>query len=523
MNCSHEMQRWLIYTGLEMMPLGLLKCTVTWFSSHLTEDESKSILHSIKNGGLLVNKSLSSLLYEWVRLGYSGKTSVEKFREELHAAFENRCSFLSEQIKNNSVFPYLSEMQLRNRSNTSYSSGISFHVFFPQKLKISTHSSTYPNENNAETSLRYLESKPVDHIFFFHKALKKDMEHLVSLSAKLAENDALFTEFYQRFHLLRVLYKIHSEAEDEIAFPALEAKEIIQNSSHSYSIDHKMDIEFFNRISYVLGQISELYVDTLNGRMVMYRQLCVKLHGMCKCMYRMLSDHVNHEEIELWPLFREHLSVKEQEKIIGCMLGRTRAETLQEMIPWLMASLTVEEQNALMSLWRKVTKNTMFDQWLGEWWEGMKSYDIPKVEKLTVSTQPTADIFEIISKYLPRGENKDGVSSKVNMIKHETMDSETFSENHKEMESSKDQTGHHCKVCSEHDGSNTEILTIDGHSDAAANSVLVLSQEELEATIRRVNSDHTLEPKMKSIITQNLMTRLISVLVLFFLFVCTSF
>ncbi|KAL8230661.1 hypothetical protein R6Q57_000439 [Mikania cordata] len=506
-NCSHEMQWWLLYTVLEMMPLGLLKCTVTWFSSHLAEDDSRSILHSLKEGGLLVDKSLSSLMYEWVRIGYSGKTSIQKFREDLHAAFENRCSFLSEQIKNSTAFPYLQlDTQLSTRSNTSYSSGISFHVFFPQKQKMSTHFSTYPTENNnTESSFRYLESKPVDHMFFFHKALKKDMERLVSLSANLAENDDVFTEFFQRFHLLRVLYKIHSDAEDEIAFPALEAKEIIQNSCQSYSIDHKMDIEYFNRISYVLGQISELYVDSLNGRMVMYRQLCAKLHGMCKCMNKMLSDHVNHEEIELWPLFREHLSFQEQEKIIGCMLGRTRAETLQEMIPWLMASLTVEEQHALMSLWRKITKNTMFDQWLSEWWEGMKGYDIPKVEKLTVSIQSTADILEIVSKYLPCGGDTNGVLMKNDMANHKATCFETFDEKLKEMPSSKGQSDHHCKVYSDFDRSKTEISTVDGQTDTAADSVLALSQEELEATIRKVNSDQTLESKQKSIIIQNLM------------------
>ncbi|XP_076943225.1 zinc finger protein BRUTUS-like At1g74770 [Bidens hawaiensis] len=501
MNCSHEMQLWLLYTGLEMMPLGLLKCTVTWFSSHLTEDESKSILHSIKQGGHMVNKSISSLLYEWVRIGYLGKTSIAKFREELHAAFENRSSFLSEQIKNTSAFPYL---QLNN--STSYSSGMSFHVFFPQKQKTSTRFSTYVIENNnIESSSRSLESKPVDHIIFFHIALKKDMEYLVSVSANLAENVALFTEFYQRLHLVRVLHKTQSDAEDVVAFPALEAKEIIQNSSHSFSIDHKMDIEYFNRISYILGQISELFVDTLNGGMAMYRQLCVKLHGMCKSMYKMLSDHMNREEAELWPLFREHLSLKEQEKIIGCMLGRTRAETLQEMIPWIMASLTDGEQKALVLLWRKVTKNTMFDQWLGEWWEGMKSYDIPKVNKSNVSTsvspQSTTDVLEIISKYLPRGE----ILSKSDTVNHNMIHFETIIENDKDMQVSKDQNDHHCKACSEFGKSNTERLTIDGQTETTENSVLVLTQEELEATIMRVNCDETLEPKQKSVIIQNLM------------------
>ncbi|KAK1433761.1 hypothetical protein QVD17_10678 [Tagetes erecta] len=70
------------------------------------------------------------------------------------------------------------------------------------------------------------------------------------------------------------------------------------------------------------------------------------------------------------------------------------------------------------------------------------------------------------------------------MVKHET-------------KSSKDQTYHYCKVCNELDGSNTKTT---------ASSVL-LSQEKLEAAIRRVNGDQTLEPQTKSIVIQNLLTR----------------
>ncbi|GJV30681.1 hypothetical protein Tco_1387129 [Tanacetum coccineum] len=140
MNCSREMQRWLLYACLEMMPFGLLKCTV--------------------------------------RIGYSCKTPVEKFRLELHAAFENRCSFLSEQIKKG-VSTSFSAFNSSSMYDTSYSSGINFHVLFPQRLDMSTHLSTYPTDNNTE-------SRPVDHIIFFYKALKKDIEQAVSISANLA-------------------------------------------------------------------------------------------------------------------------------------------------------------------------------------------------------------------------------------------------------------------------------------------------------------------------------------------------
>lgn len=42
------------------MPLGLLKCMITWFTAHLSEDESKSILR-INLEDSFANKSLAQL------------------------------------------------------------------------------------------------------------------------------------------------------------------------------------------------------------------------------------------------------------------------------------------------------------------------------------------------------------------------------------------------------------------------------------------------------------------------------
>jgi hypothetical protein len=46
--------------------------------------------------------------------------------------------------------------------------------------------------------------------------------------------DALHT----RFQFLWGIYRTHSTAEDEIVFPALEAKDALHNISHSYTLDH---------------------------------------------------------------------------------------------------------------------------------------------------------------------------------------------------------------------------------------------------------------------------------------------
>lgn len=540
------------------MPLGLIKCAITWFSAHLSRNESRSILRSIKQGDSFVNKSFASLLRKWFQLGYSGKISIEKFREDLQNIFKSRCSFLSEQIKETSGSSSLhSDMQLPEGSNprptegkncfsssssphtakkyeTSYSSAINLHVFFPKTIKM-VH--PFPGDKSCSSSI-INESKPVDLIFFFHKALKNDLEYLVFGSAQLADNVGLLMDFRRRFHLIRFLFQIHSDAEDEVAFPALEAKGKVPNISHSYTIDHKLEVDHFSRISLILDKMYELQVsvssvdsNTLDQRMGKHHRLCGRLHNMCKSMHKLLSNHIHREEVELWPLFRENFSIDEQEKIIGRILGRLSAEVLQDMIPWLMASLTDEEQHAMMSLWRKATKCTMFDDWLGEWSEG---YNIAKVpEESSISPSCTADPLEIISTYL----SKEVLDKQKRVTLEKSSDfpqRDCFDENiepfrncnvdDKEKVLNIDQDNHDCSECtklfSDSDKKRcNEVAGVTDHTDKSdqlfqgpknswhCEHLLTTSQEDLEAAIRRVSRDSSLDLQEKSYIIQNLLMR----------------
>ncbi|KAL5544275.1 hypothetical protein UlMin_008059 [Ulmus minor] len=433
-NCSHELQQQLLYASVHMMPLGLLKCVITWFSAHLSQDESRSLLNGIKDGGFLINRSFASLLHEWLRNGFSGKTSVENFEKNLQQMFKSRWSFLPEQIKeaagsssshsnkqpceepDSRLMLQMSAIKGKSSSSssssrgfriartyeTSYSSVINLHIYFPEAIKRYHPFSEIPGGEDHPGSV-INDPKPMDVIFYFHKALKKDLGYLVFSSAQLAENAGFLAEFRRRFLLIQFLYQIHSEAEDEVAFPALEAMGKVTNISHSYTMDHKLEVEHFGRVSLILDKMSELNVSTpkadsnVDQIMQKHNLLCARLHDMCKSMQKLLSDHIHREEVELWPLFRECFSIKEQERIIGCILGRTKAEILQDMIPWIMESLTPKEQHTMMSLWRQVTRNTMFGEWLREWWEG---YDIAKVaEDSDIAPSTIADPLEITYSY----------------------------------------------------------------------------------------------------------------------------
>lgn len=231
-------------------------------------------------------------------------------------------------------------------------------------------------------------SRPIDNIFKFHKAIRKDLEYLDVESGKLGDcNEPFLRQFTGRFRLLWGLYRAHSNAEDDIVFPALESKETLHNVSHSYTLDHRQEEKLFEDISAALSELTQLHellreqgsTDSderspiafhHNETQKMYDELSTKLQGMCKSIRVSLDQHVFREELELWPLFDMHFTVEEQDKLVGQIIGTTGAEVLQSMLPWVTSALTLEEQNKMMDTWKQATKNTMFSEWLEEWWEG---------------------------------------------------------------------------------------------------------------------------------------------------------
>lgn len=257
----------------------------------------------------------------------------------------------------------------------------------------SLNSSLFIWETDIVSSDNGFKTRPIDNIFKFHKAICKDLEFIDVESGKLNDCDETFLrKFTGRFRLLWGLYRAHSNAEDDIVFPALESKETLHNVSHSYTLDHKQEEKLFDDISTGLSELTQLREFLTNKNLSnhltscfadysgcsdtiqKYNELVTKIQGMCKSIRVTLDQHIFREELELWPLFDRHFSVEEQDKIVGRIIGTTGAEVLQSMLPWVTSALTQEEQNRMMDTWKQATKNTMFSEWLNEWWEGNASF-----------------------------------------------------------------------------------------------------------------------------------------------------
>ncbi|KAF8727465.1 hypothetical protein HU200_019073 [Digitaria exilis] len=503
-----EKQRELLYKSLCVMPLKLLERVLPWFVTKLNDVEAVSFLQNMRLAAPPSETALVTLLSGWACKGRLEDTSNSgKFICLTSGAascavdgndFKTCQSFCPCSISNNGTFARptkraspaepttdINRSRCLQNADTESTQSNKRNCYIP-RLRVessylvvnlgtpaksfrslpynysapSLYSSLFSWETDTPFSGPDKISRPIDTIFKFHKAIRKDLEFLDVESGKLIDgNESCLRQFIGRFRLLWGLYRAHSNAEDEIVFPALESKETLHNVSHSYTLDHKQEEELFQDISIVLSELSQLHdrvtkpldVEAATNHISnneidwprKHNELLTKLQALCKSIRVTLSNHVHREELELWPLFDKHFSVDEQDKIIGRIIGTTGAEVLQSMLPWVTAALSLEEQNKMLDTMKQATKNTMFDEWLNEWWKGPST----SVDPSDNDSAPSEDSH--------------------------------FQEN-------VEQNGQMFRP---------------GWKD-----IFRMNQSELEAEIRKVSRDSTLDPRRKAYLIQNLMT-----------------
>ncbi|KAF2317795.1 hypothetical protein GH714_041109 [Hevea brasiliensis] len=516
---SAKRQRELLYQSVCVMPLKLIECVLPWLVGSLSEEEAKSFLQNMCMAAPASDFALVTLFSGWACKGHPRNTCLsssaigccpariltgsqeeikQSFCESYSLSINEKSSFIQAdeaddgrrpvkrgnlvlqedgvacQSVGTASVPILScgnksccvpglGVNSSNLRISSLAAAKSLRSLSISPSAPSLNSSLFNWETDASPTDSTCASRPIDNIFKFHKAIRKDLEYLDVESGKLNDcNETLLRQFTGRFRLLWGLYRAHSNAEDDIVFPALESKETLHNVSHSYTLDHKQEEKLFEDISSLLSELTQLQErlksislsEELNGKpsglsdhsdaFRKYNELATKLQGMCKSIRVTLDQHVFREELELWPLFDMHFSVEEQDKIVGRIIGTTGAEVLQSMLPWVTSALTQEEQNKMMDTWKNATKNTMFSEWLNEWWQGTSA---------TTSQATTSESCVSLGSDL-----------------HESLD----------------------------------------HSDHTFKpgwkDIFRMNQNELEAEIRNVSRDSSLDPRRKAYLIQNLMT-----------------
>eukprot|EP00250_Pteridium_aquilinum_P019141 c24314_g1_i1 orf=828-4589(+) len=552
---SIQEQQALFYQCLRMMPLKVLEKMLPWLTALLSEEKVKDMLHNIQQAGPVDDEALVSLLLGWAT---RGRNEYLKHVCDLNEKWRSVRRRFSCGCETNSSYKHLESGAVEAlHAYRAMSPGYKSNSIDLSGGSVSSCSSTY--SGSCFSGLHCMNSsgggaaaKPIDFIFQFHRAIQMDLEFIDKESEKVADSDEDFLrQFTGHFMLLWGLYRAHSNAEDEIVFPALEAKEALHNVSHSYAIDHVQEEQLFEDISAVLAELSALHVrestkapDSAQemeecegssecGKRVKHKlDLSAKLRGMCKSIHMSLDQHISREERELWPLFKAHFSVQEQEKIVGRIIGTTGAEVLQSMIPWVTAPLSLEEQSSMFDTWLRATRNTMFDQWLHACFPSSPIRSpralIPVSESTHSSTSQHDDMPEpgsteclkMVADYLAKDANPEvSVESSDEAMEcttgTEVVTCDVHFQEGKKLQStekiySSEASGCEYSECT--DEENHAFLSLVSQSQGSGNfkpgwkDIFRMNQKELEAAVRKVSNDDSLDPRQKAYLMQNLMT-----------------
>lgn len=191
---------------------------------------------------------------------------------------------------------------------------------------------------------------PIDHIFQFHEALRSELALLEEDAMLLDGTESTLRRLDGRFQFLWSIYHAHSHAEDQVVFPALEGKEALHNVSKSYEMDHREEEVLFRQADAAIRELRSTPPGARRDELVSY------LQRVCASIHAAVETHVRSEEEGLWPLFVEHFSRDEQQALVGTIIGRTGAEVLQAMLPWVQMALPAEEVDGMIDSLKEVRR-----------------------------------------------------------------------------------------------------------------------------------------------------------------------
>jgi zinc finger-like protein len=474
-------QRLVVWKIVQAMPLRLLERFMPWISGKVSHGEMEEWLSDMNAAALQENsleKCLVELLSQWAH-----RSMVNDTPSDNPAVFPIKTC--GPQLDGGDDLPENYQRPKRIRTGSVSNRGTADGNIL-NCLDVAGSADT-PEANDGPIVL----NNPIDHIFQFHKALKSELKDLERASMELqraaaaAEDwssesslNCLISDIQARFQFLRGIYKAHSRAEDEIVFPALESKEKLSNVSHAYSLDHKQEERLLEDVSSVVMDI-----DSCATRLDLaeLRSSASKLSKKCAAIRASLETHVRAEEKELWPLFSEHFSIQEQEELVGKIIGQTGAEVLQVMLSWVTKSMTEDESNAMMMSFKTASKSTAFESWLDAYEKSSVPNDTTecvgaqKGNNLSPgdSLQEHQAILAEVAAYL----------SKHNMISggvsYQKKDSNFLESEPASLDATRFRPGW--------------------------KEIFRMNQKHLQAAIRRVSADDSLEPQRKAYLIQHLM------------------
>jgi hemerythrin-like domain-containing protein len=178
-------------------------------------------------------------------------------------------------------------------------------------------------------------TEPLDAIVAIHNAFRRDMAQIDSAALDLAKGGSDITKTFDRFRFFNEVLVWHATGEEIAIFPLIES--VAPLVAEAYERDHRGLDSAFNALTKAVNS---------NDRLSAARATAAfKFH---------LDIHLRKEDVHLYRIMRERVSIPDQSKALGIMSKSVPQDRFPELIVWLLPLLDHNDRENMTRIWRTV-------------------------------------------------------------------------------------------------------------------------------------------------------------------------
>jgi hemerythrin-like domain-containing protein len=184
-------------------------------------------------------------------------------------------------------------------------------------------------------------TEPVDAVRAIHNAFRKDMHRIDAAALDAAKGKSDLAATIERYRFFNEILSWHAKGEELAIFPALET--VAPLVAEAYEKDHRGLDMAFNELdaSYAAGD-------------------AIKTARATAAFRFHLDIHLGKEDIHLYRIFRERITLPEQAKALGIMSGTVPRERFPEVIAWMFPLIGNDDRENMTRIWQMVMPAPVF-------------------------------------------------------------------------------------------------------------------------------------------------------------------
>jgi hypothetical protein len=186
-------------------------------------------------------------------------------------------------------------------------------------------------------------AEPLDAITAMHNAFRLDMTRIDAAALESARGNKVLSPTIERFRFFNEMLVWHAHGEELAIFPAVEA--VAPLVAEAYERDHRgLDAAF----------------DALNAA-VSANDVLATARATAAFKFH-LDIHLYKEDVHLYRLVRERISMPDQGKAVGIMASQVPKERFPEYVSWLYPLLDNTDRENMIRIKQMVMPPEVFEQ-----------------------------------------------------------------------------------------------------------------------------------------------------------------